>query len=432
MNVSTINNAYQSPKGIALHDDNPDKPSAINARRLRNSAPDETEQAVAFKGNGDFSKRAWYTFKKLSNFFKESDEIVSQVIQFFGTAAIAPFAILVSPTRGEARKLPKEEQKEKKRFQALRQPISALIAISLTFPLTKITKKIMNTLAFEKHSQMFNDKELEMNGKKVDFGQLITSKSYLTKKVDKQLRTGELTEEAISKIEGFDGKIDLVALREEFKELKRKDLADSGIKATEEELEKLVSKKRPFRKFVSEKIAGEMYNKEILAKVEECRNKPGFQNIDDIQLVTDNYKKLMKNDYSEEFSKLKKDSKISVLDELVESWGVKTKKMQAFRNAEDKLATEKALAYLKKAEPELFTDSSKKLKNYVENLNAKAQSVFKRKTDLYSMVISMAGMAVSCLILNWVHPKFANAVDKLRDKRRESAANHNKKVEVAA
>ena len=87
---------------------------------------------------------------------------------------------------------------------------------------------------------------------------------------------------------------------------------------------------------------------------------------------------------------------------------------------------------MKKAEPELFTNSSLKLKNYVENLNTKAQSVFKRKTDLYSMVVSMAGMAVSCLILNWVHPKFANYVDKLRDKRRENAANHNKKVEVAA
>lgn len=389
------------------------------------------KSSVKFEG-GDYGKKAWHTFKKLSDFFKESDEIVSQIIQFVGTAAIAPFAILVSPSRGEAKKLPKEQQNEKKRFQALRQPISALIAISLTFPLTMMTKKVMNTLAFEKHSQLFNDKELEFNGKKVDFGQLITSKSYLTKKVRKQLEKNGLTEEAISKIEGFDGKIDLAAVKKEFKELIRSDYADSGIELTEEKLEKLASKKGPFRKFVSEKIAGEMYNKELLAKVEECRNKPGFQNIEDIQLVTEKYKKLMKNDYSEEFSKLKKDSKITILDELVESWGVKTKKMKAFRNAEDKLATEKGLAYLKKAEPDLFTNPAKKLHNYVENLNAKAQSVFKRKTDLYSMVISMAGMAVSCLILNWVHPKFANFVDKLRDRRQESRAVANQKVEVAA
>ena len=429
MQINGISDSnYQSSS--PLHQISEQKKEVLNWN-IQN-AQTNPNASVQFRGGSDFSKRAWYTFKQLSGFFKESDEIVSQIIQFFGTAAIAPFAILVSPTRGEARKLPKEEQKEKKRFQALRQPISAFIAISLTFQLTKITKKIMNTLAFEKHSKLFNDKELELNGKKVDFGQLITSKSYLTKKVDQQLCKGELTEEAISKIDGFTGKIDLAAAKEEFKELKRKDLADSGIKLTEEELEKLASKKRPFRKFVSEKIAADMYNKEILAKVEECRNKPEFQNIEDIQLVTDKYKKLMKNDYSEEFRKLKKDSKISVLDELVESWGVKTKKMQAFRNAEDKLATEKALAYLKEAEPELFTDSSKKLKNYVENLNAKAQSVFKRKTDLYSMVVSMAGMAVSCLILNWVHPKFAKFVDNLRDKRNESKSAQNQKVEVAA
>ena len=413
------------------------RPVSENSDEATNSAKQSNAvtypmSSVQFKGGSDFSKKAWHKFKKLSDFFKESDEIVSQIIQFIGTAAIAPFAILVSPSKGEAKKLPKEQQKEKKRFQALRQPISAFIAISLTFPLTMMTKKVMNNLAFEKHSQLFNDKELEYNGKKVDFGQLITSKSYLTKKVRKQLEKNGLTEEAISKIEGFDGKMDLAAVKNEFKELIKNDYADSGIKLSEEQLEKLASKKGPFRKFVSEKIAGEMYNKEILAKVEDCRNKPGFQNIEDIQLVTDKYKTLMKNDYKEEFSQLRKNSKISVIDELVESWGVKTKKMKLFRDAEDKLATEKGLEYLKKAEPELFTNSSKKLHNYVENLNTKAQSVFKRKTDLYSMVISMAGMAVSCLILNWVHPKFANFVDGLRDKRKEAKSIQNKKVEVAA
>ncbi len=422
-------NAYQSSSHLRLiSNNNEDLPNGgINSNVLTNS-----NNSVQFRGGGDFSKKSWHTFKKLSNFLKESDEIVSQIIQFFGTAAIAPFAILVSPTRGEARKLPKEQQKEKKRFQALRQPLSALIAISLTFPLTKMTKKIMNTLAFEKHSQLFNDKELEMNGKKVDFGQLITSKSYITKNVEKQLKRDGLSEESISKIKGFEGKIDIAAVKAEFKDLIRKDYADCGIELTEEKLEQLACKKGPFRKFVSEKIASEMYNKEIMAKVEECRHKPEFQNIEDVQLVTDKYKKLMRNDYPEEFSKLRKDAKIGVLDELVESWGVKTKKMQAFRDAEDKLATEKGLAYLKKAEPDLFTNSSKKLKNYVENLNAKAQSVFKRKTDLYSMVISMAGMAVSCLILNWVHPKFAKFVDNRRDRRNESKSIQNQKVEVAA
>ncbi len=430
MNIMKVNsvseNLYQVPSSFRSIRENVEGGADV----IRSSNPSGHSYNPSFTGGeNNFNKRFWHIFKKMSDYFKESDEIVSQIIQFIGTAAIAPFAILVSPSRGEAKKLPEKEQKEKKLFQALRQPVSAVLAISFMYPFTTATKKIMNYLAFEKRSKLFNNVEIESNGTKFDFGNLITSKSYLTKKINKQLKKNGVNEDSISRIKGFDGEIDLKKLREELKDKLRNDYKESGLEISEEKLSKQANKK--FRKFVSEKIAGMMREKELAAKVEEFSKKENLV-INDIDLVTDKYQKLMKNDYSEEFAKLKQDAKINIWDELIDSWGIKTKRMQAYKEASDRLAKEKGLEYLRKAEPDMFRDPSTRLRNFVENIDKEAQRVFKRKTDLIPLGVNIFAFAVSCLVLNWLHPKFADFVDGIRQAKAEEQTKKEQKVEVAA
>ena len=421
MNVSSIDSAYRNHVNASfLRDDSETKTSAESFRKAGHDNPDGKPSDISFKGAA--SDGFWRTFKKLSNYMKESDEMVSNIIQFFGTAAIAPFAIMVSPSKGAVAKLPKEEQREKKKFQALRQPVSALLAFGFQAPTTLGIKKLLNKWAFEDHKAMFDDKT------EGGIGKLIPPKDYLKKKVKKVLNK-EMTDTTVPKIEGFNGTIDLKAAREEIKEKIRAEYKESGIDIAEEKLEKMVTKKK-LVDHVADKIAAEQHSALLDKKVQEFAGKNLV--INDIDLVTQKYQDLMKNDFKAEFEALKNEHKIGFFDGFLEAIGLPSKRMQAYRAAESKLAKEKGLAYLKEKQPELFTNSRAKLKNYLENKNQKAQSVFKRKVDLTSMFVNIGVFAISCLALNWLHPKFVRFLENHSKKNKENRQNEMKKVEVAA
>jgi len=422
MEVNSINYATQRNRsGLSLLEE----PSEAipKAKKLKSVADDSAESAknsVSFKGGGKPSKYFWFSFRKIADYMKESNEMVSNVIQFFGTALIAPFAIMVSPSKGDAAKLPKKDQREKKKFQALRQPVSAVLAFGFQGPTTIGMKKLFNHLAYEKHAKMFDDEIL---------GSLVPSKKFLQDKVIKSL-SKDFTEADIAKIGGFDGKIDLNAAKEELKNKIKADYTEVGLEISEEKLEKLASNKRKFRNHVAEKIAAKQHDVLLDQKVKEMSTKNLV--INDMDLVTQSFQDLMKNDYKEEFKALEKNANLNIIDKFLDSLGIPSKKMKAFKEAEEKLAREKGLEYLKKTNPGLFKDPNARVKNFIENRTKKAQEVFKRKTDLITLAVNVGVFAVSCLVLNWIHPKFVKWIEGGSKKNNEPNPTETKKVEVAA
>ena len=68
-------------------------------------------------------KKCWLWLRHMSERMKDITEKENAVIAAIGTGIIAPLIIMVSPGKGDA------EDKKKKRIQALRQPLSAVLQL---------------------------------------------------------------------------------------------------------------------------------------------------------------------------------------------------------------------------------------------------------------------------------------------------------------
>ena len=142
--------------------------------------PHETINQVSFKGSGgNFQKYCKLLFRQLSNYMKSPIEMTNAEIAFIGTGAIAPFAIMCSPGKKTACQEDKEADRERKIFQALRQPVSAALAFGFQVPTTMGIEKGFNYLAYKKHIKMFDDEVL---------GHLIPDNKYLQKQAKKVLK----------------------------------------------------------------------------------------------------------------------------------------------------------------------------------------------------------------------------------------------------
>ena len=146
--------------------------NAINPYQLNSNS-------VSFRGNADFSKRLWMYFRNLSEYMKEPSEMVSAIIQAIGTSIVAPIAILSSPNRHVHNKDDEAKAKEKKRFQAFRQPFSAIIALLGQVPAVVAIKKSFDHFAYVKPAKIFGDETL---------GTLIPDKKFLAKQAKKALK----------------------------------------------------------------------------------------------------------------------------------------------------------------------------------------------------------------------------------------------------
>ena len=101
----------------------------LNNNNFTNNLSVPSCNAVSFKGINIVKKSLMY-LRNLSEYMKEPSEMTNAIIQMIGTGLIAPFAIMYSPSpkkKGE-KVINEKEAKEKKFFQAIRQPISAFLA----------------------------------------------------------------------------------------------------------------------------------------------------------------------------------------------------------------------------------------------------------------------------------------------------------------
>ena len=384
-------------------------------------ADSQGTNAVSFKGASNLTKHCWLYFRKLSEYMKEPSEMTNALIAMIGTGIIAPFAIMCSPKKKCKHAQDKKVEREKKMFQALRQPVSAFLAFAFQVPTTVGIAMGLNHLAYKKHLKPFDDELL---------GQLIPSKSYLKAEAKKALKEG-----ASSGLKAeWAGELNLAndtkTIKAELIEKISKEYSEVGIEISKEKLEKLASDKNRIRKHVIEKMADAKHEKLLAEKVKEVA--PKIHDIKAIDLVTEDIQDLAKANFSDEFKALKKNAKLNFFDKFLSVMGFSNKKLKALSKAEKELAQKRGLEIMKKEMPKVFKSRTAMLEKFVENKNISAQKIFKNKIFWISLATNLIMVAISCTALNWLHPKFAKFVDRLRNKDNSQKTETNTKVEVKA
>ena len=422
MKVDLVNNnIYQNQNGTASFSNIGSDGKNVYVGNPNMSA---NTGAVSFKGVGNISKRFWFVLRQLSNYMKEPSEMTNALIAAIGTGAIAPFAIMCSPAKKTDNTQDKKVEREKKAFQALRQPVSAALAFGFQVPTTVGIAAMFNKLAYEKHSKVFND-EILVN--------LIPSEKYLTKQAKKALGNNP-SAEILNKWKDEIALIsDKDAMRRELMDKLKQNYSEVELEVSKEELEKLASKPKEMRKFLAEKMAKAKHETLINEKVKELMDR-GFDlsKITDLDLVTEGYQKQARQEFKSEFSALKEKANLSVLDRFTKAMGFSNKKLKALEDAEKELAKTRGLELLKKEEPNVFgNDMRAKLRKFVENRDVKAQKLYGNKVFWFTLVTNLVMVAISCVALNWIHPKFASLVDRIKENKNQKKQAESK-VDVRA
>ena len=370
--------------------------------------------------SSNFMKKMKFQFRKLSDYMKEPSEMTNALIAMIGTGLIAPFAIMYSPKKKCCNKNQENVDREKKFFQALRQPVSAFLQFAFQVPTTVGIAMGLNHLAYKKHAKLFEDKVL---------GNLIPGKKYLKNEALKVLNgkaSAEIQKEWEKELGMFS---DETKIKAEYMDKIRQEYKEVGLEVSEKELEKLAGNNKKLTKFKAEKMASAKHDNMLNEKISLLKKKkPAIKELD---LVTEDYQNLAKNRFENDFSNLKKKAKLNWFDKFLQSMGFSNKKLNKLGKEEKALAKEKGLILLKEDLPDVFKNETTKLKLFAENKNAQAQKIFKNKIFWISLVTNLFMVATSCVALNWLHPKFAHYIDKMRGKN-EPTPSTEKKAEVKA
>ncbi len=421
MKVNSVNNGvYPEKNEIAAFSVNKKRTAMSYASNNANN----NSNSVAFRGN--LSKQFWFKFRNLSNYMKEPSEMTNALIAMIGTGGIAPFAIMCSPKKKSAQEQDQKADKDKKFFQALRQPVSAFLAFAFQVPTTIGIAMGLNKLAYQKNIKFFDDDIL---------GHLIPDKKYLKKRARNALDKGASSELKEAWAEELKLANDEKTITKELKNQIKQEYKEVGIDVSEEELDKLAGKKSRRNKFIAEKMADAKQEKLIDIKVQELSNK--HYDIKDTDLVTESYQKLAKQRFKEEFASLKENAKLNWFDKFIETMGFSNKKLNTLNNQIKELAQNKGLLIIKQEiqegkTPDIFNDNKAKLRKFIENRIGKSQKLYANKIFWLTLVTNLFMVAVSCVALNWLHPKFADFIDNTKDKWHARKASADKKVEVSA
>ena len=378
----------------------PNKAQSLSRSKKANTA----SANVSFTGGmaDKAAKYGWYSLRSLSKGMSEITEITNALIAAIGTGIIAPFIILVSPGKGD------KEDKDKKFFQAIRQPLSALLALSFQVPATKAINKGIDKLAYEKHTEFFRDDVI---------GDLVPDKKYIK---------SSITSEELAEWEAkFDKVVDGKSLKSELEDQIRKEYTEVGLDVSESKLARKVEKRK--KGFLLDKIADSKYKQFIEAKIEELRDRKF--DIQNFSLITDEDRKLAIHRNKEAYNALEQQAKLSFTDRLARLFGFSTKKTQALAEQQKDFAREKALEYLKEKQPEVFTNNETRYRRYIENCVEASKEGLKNKRFWISLAVNLFMVAASCYALNWAHPRLKELIDKHKNADQQS---NDKKVEVNA
>ena len=386
--------------------------NTVSSAYKRNYANERNK--VSFKaapsgGGSNLEKKFWFMMRRLADEMKDITEVKNAIIAAIGTGIIAPAIILVSPGKGD------QEDKDKKFIQAIRQPISAALALGFQVPATILINHEIDKLSYEKKMKFFKDSVI---------GDLIPTEKYLAKGITKEELSAWMTK--------FDDAVEGKALKEELIAKIEKDYKEVGLELSDEVLNKRIAKDK--EKFLREKIASQKHAELSEAKIKHILENPNeysklanLEKIKDIDLVTEDFQNTAKHRYKAEYSKLEKEANLSIFDKIARLMGFETKKTKQLATEQNKFAKEKGLEILKKEQPEIFTDKTKKLKTSIEAYEKKADKMFNNKKFWISLLVNLFMVSASCFALNWLHPR----VNKyLENRKAEKDTFSSQKVEV--
>ena len=382
------------------------------------------EKEVSFKArSSNVSECFWAEFRKLSDYMKEPSELVSAIIQAIGTSIVAPIAILGSPSRNAHTPEEKKEAREKKIFQAFRQPFSALIALFFQIPATLFIARTFDYYAYEKPTNIFKDKEV--------LGNLIPSKKYLVRQAKKALKENpdpKLLEEWKEELEYAR---DLDKVKSDFMQENREKYKKYGIEISEEKLEALASDKKAINKFIADKMASKKHDRLTDTKIAELKSQGKHFEIKDFDLVTESDKDLARQRFQSEFAALKKE-KLSWFDKCIKTMGLSNHKISEYNKAEKELLNKRAFELVKSDIPNISTDSELRFKHFIKNRDEFAVKIYNNKKFWIQLATNLAMVAISCTVLNWMHPKFMDFLEGVKQAKKEREDMKKQKVEVRA
>ncbi|MCM1266053.1 MAG: hypothetical protein NC200_07625 [Candidatus Gastranaerophilales bacterium] len=363
--------------------------NSLNAAKNNTFSKMPTNQ-ISFAGSKpQLKKQMWLKLKNLSGSMNEVTEFTNAFIAAIGTGIIAPAIILCSPGKGD------KEDKDKKAFQAIRQPLSAGFALGFQVPATFLVNNAINNLAYKNNSQLahkfFDDNVL---------GALIPDKKFIAKHIKK---------DEITQVETEFNSPDS-PLKKQLENKIRTNYEEVGLEITDEELAKEINKRK--NKFIKDTIVERKHNDLLKAKLTELSAK----NIDikDTDLVTGELKDLVAYRHKDSLNEMRKEAKLSIFDKAAEMMGFETKKLKELKARQDAFNTEKGIEILRSESPELFTDKTEKLKKYINVKNTKAQKIFGNKKFWLSLGVNLFMVSASCYALNWAHPKLKALIDNFK------------------
>lgn len=356
---------------------------------------------VSFQGN--LSKHCWLKLKNLSKSMTEITEFSNAAIAAIGTGIIAPLIILCSPGKGD------QEDKDKKFFQAIRQPLSAFLALGFQVPATYAVNSTINNLAYKTDSKLMQNKKFSnLMHKFFDddvLGTLVPDKKFIKKNL-----SGEEISSVAQEFEAPNS-----TLKKQLEARIRENYEQVGLDISDDKLAKQVQKEKT--KFIKETAVDRKYRKLLDAKCTEMRGKNLL--IKETDLVTADLKEYIAFNNKAELAKMEKDAGLTFFDKAARLMGFETKKLSELKTKQDKWMTEKGIELLKEKDPQLFTDAEKQLKKFVDVKNAKAQKIFANKKFWLSLGINLFMVTASCYALNWAHPKLKAYLDARKEKKAE-------------
>ena len=399
MNIGKIQEKVISPQALAADCTPPKKLGyQINQASCDN---------VSFTGGStQLAQKGWFVLKKLANAMKNITEYHNAIIAAIGTGIIAPLIILVSPGKGD------KEDKDKKFFQAIRQPISAILQLSFQVPATILVNRAIDKKIYgKKPAKFFQDNVL---------GNLIPEDKYLKRQITK--------EEIAAKGAIFEQEINGKTLKQELIDKIKKEYEEVGLTISDDKVARRAQRKRIKNNFIKDKIVSERSKEAFEKKVEEFmgKNVP----INELDLVTEGYKDLAKERFKEAYTTLEKDAKLNIWDKIVRTMGFETKNTKALKNAQDEFTKIHGLKLFNQDNPNLVEGSREKLEKFLKVAKEESMKTLAGKRFWISLIVNLFMFTASCYALNWIHPRVKELIDTIRDKKAEQNPNVEQKVEV--
>ena len=365
----------------------------VNSRIKR-----ENNNKVAFRAkfnnrkiNEEIAKNSKFLPRALTYLGQNDGEILNTLVTAVGTAVVAPIFIAGNPFS--------KEDKETKWYSAMRQPISAVIAMAMQLSVNKVFNNFMaqqaSTGGFGALADLRAMPKANYLKRVIKLEHPEFTKDEIKAEVEVRQNLAEKKMTALLRKEMKDKKIDL-------KELLDVDAIKDAKKEIGEELKEkykseLAGKKdKQVKKFLEEKITQNMAEERALQNIEKSINKEATIKWE-IRRLAQNHASV---DEAIEAIKKASDPKIKEVSENIIERLENIKTYEKSTNA--KKAFESVTNLGKNFDEVLHNVKVKKL---LRARTADAAKIFANANKWAGIVVSLVTLPISCGLLNWAYPR---------------------------